>query len=119
MTKQRESEMRPVEEVAREMVPDAQYERVDWRIRIQDSDDYVPLEPQYDAASAQQIVEDARGILVRLVAQSRAEGVAAERERIVARLRRMAEGSEYIPNMSAWTTAAGVIESESVQEAKQ
>jgi hypothetical protein len=74
--------MRPAEDVAREMVPDPDPGLVEWRQRVEDDEDYVPLEVQDGKDDARAIVDAARGIIARLIERSRAEGAANERERL-------------------------------------
>lgn len=73
--------MRPAESVALEMVADPELDGGVWRSRIEDADDYVPLEPQEDRVDAASLAEETRAMLARLIERSRAEGARTERER--------------------------------------
>jgi hypothetical protein len=61
--------LRSADEIAREMVPDARRDGAEscWRSCVRDEADYVPLEPQPDELTAQQIVADARALIVRMI----------------------------------------------------
>jgi hypothetical protein len=83
--------MRPAEDVATEVVPDPRGDD-GWRSLIGDSVDHVPLEVQDSQKGALLIVSDARGIVARLIRQSRAEGAAAALEETAARLEAKASG---------------------------
>jgi hypothetical protein len=66
--------MKTAREVAEEMVTADEYVDCGSPALLTDADDLVPLEPQARREDAVSIVDDARGIIERLVIRSRAEG---------------------------------------------
>ncbi len=72
--------MRPAEEVAREMVhaPRDDGDGV-WRIRVEGSDDWVTIEPHVTSLGAEVLGIHLRGIITRLIEESRADGAETER----------------------------------------
>ena len=110
--------LRPAEEIAREMVREPWENALKfwefWFYPVDGNDDGAMVFEDYSTEAAAELDADTmRTIVVRLIEQARADGAAAERERVVARLRRMAEESANDRNASAWTVAVNVIERES------
>lgn len=75
--------LRPAEEIAREMVGAPEFDQGMWRAFLRDDvEPFLPLDGREEEWAARSQRRDAIGFLTRLIEQSRAEGAAAERERL-------------------------------------
>jgi hypothetical protein len=83
MMKQRESERRSAEEVAREMVPEPLEQSGSWFVVVRDGEREITLAAWRTRAEVEEDRDDARAILASVITRAREEGAAAERERKV------------------------------------